>query len=743
MKTKKTTSRSLGSLFLTCSFLSIFVFSLNAQNPFKKGKVLGNVRVGSNEYSTILDESTGCIFRTSIHKTGLYVVNEQVKIQDNAATERTEIIKLSSKSFEKVYINTSDCFSIEREQVRDKKSYVAPVSPFPYCQKNSNPIGGGTGYNDIFNAASADIYIASFTSVVNFKNTIENAPTGSIIFIDGNLVINLTNLHALTGDNSITIPAGVTLASNRGNGNGALIYTNDFDFYNTIAHKGQPLFVAGGNNVRITGIRFQGPYQYQGTNDPTSSIRFKSCVEVANGRGGFEADNCVFYGWPYTAVRIGRGYGSGSFQNNRVHHCYFYNNKQKGLGYGVMVDWGYVSIYANTFEANRHDIAGSGKVGSGYEASCNTVRTGSTSHNFDMHAEAKNDGSANAGRFIYIHHNDFLDVGASRYQSGNDHNIYMRGRPDVQCRIENNRFAHDGPQAAIKQSNAHGGYGNMLIWNNIYDTDDYLGWYVKHQWLKTQASNFVNLPSSNDALMRAPSQGSNYSYNYTFGDYDGDGNTDVYKLENGTLYKIPLDASTYGLSAQWQPILSTGYPMSSLRFGFYNNDHRTDIIRQGGNTIYVSWGANSNWSTLLSTGYPLASLKSGDFDGNGVTDLMLVTGSLWRVSYNSNSSWQTINSSGYLSHQLKLGWFNGNNRSDVFLANGTNFRVSYEGVSSWATTASSGYHTQNLLVADFNGDNISDIIHPTIRQVSLSANTTWKFCKTGNFPISSFTYGNF
>lgn len=643
-------------MVLTVSILFVFGFSINAQTEFKKGKILANIEFGSMEFSSVLDESTDCVLRTSAHEKGMYTVSEEVQIMVEEGSNRGEVIQLTPKSSKKVYVDFSDCEEISHE-LEKEKAYEAPVSPFPMCHEDSNPIGGGKGYSEIVNDWEIDIYISTFTDAMDFKNTIETAPPGSVIFIDGSLVIDLSNLYALTGDNSITIPAGVTLASSRGIDNGALIYTSDFDYYNTISHKGLPLFVVGGNNVRITGIRFQGPYQLQGTNDPTSSIRFKSCVEVADGNEHFEADNCVFFGWPYVAIRIGKGYDHGSFKNNRIHHCYFYNNKQKGLGYGVMVDWGYARIYSNTFKANRHDIAGTGKKESGYEASCNTVQTGGTSHNFDMHAEGPSDGSSNAGRFIYIHHNDFLDVGASRYQSGNDHNIYMRGRPDVQCRVENNRFALDGPQAAIKQSNAHGGYGNLLVWNNIYDNDDYLGWYVKNRWLKTQASNFVNLPSSNDWLMTEPASGSSYTYDFTFGDYDGDGNTDVYKLENGTLYRIPLDADSYGLATSWQPILTTGYPMSSLRFGFYNNDHKTDVIRQESGTIYVSWGCNSSWSGLLTTGYPLSSLKSGDFDGNGVTDLFLATGSLWRVSYNSNSSWVTINSSGYMPHQLKLGWF--------------------------------------------------------------------------------------
>lgn len=728
--------RGIVFMFFLISFITTTV---NAQTIFREGKVLGSISINGKEFSSILDKSTGCVYRTSLHNKGLFQVHESIKIKHQLESTRDEIIK--STLSEKVYIVTTKCNSDNIKENRCPKPYIAPISPFPHCEKDPNPIGGDEGYNEILTASDADIHITSFTSVADFKITIENASPNSVIFIDGNLIINLSNLYTLTGDNSITIPSGVTLASDRGISNGALIYSNDFDYYNSISHKGLPLFKVGGNNVRISGLRFKGPYQFQGTNSPTSSIRFKSCFEVANNYGGFEADNCTFFGWPYVAIRIGKGYNYGSFTNNKIHHCYFYNNRQSGLGYGVMVDWGYASIYANTFEANRHGIAGTGKEGSGYEASCNTIREGGTGHNFDMHAEGKDDGSANAGRFIYIHHNDFEDIGSLRYHANNKYNIYIRGRPDVQCRIENNRFAHDGPQAAIKQSNSHGGYGNMLIWNNIYDIDDYLGWYVKHKWLKSKASNFVNLPSSNDWFMTNSS--GNYTYDFTFGDYDGDGNTDIFKLENGTLYKIPYNANIYGLSADWQAVLTTGYTMSSLRFGFYNSDNKTDIINQQGNTIYVSWGANSSWAPLLNTSYPLSSLKSGDFDGNGITDLLLITGSLWRVSYNTNSNWQTINSSGYQSHQLKLGWFNSNNRSDVFLANGSNFRVSYEGISSWNTTATSSYLTQNLSIADFNGDNISDVILPLTRKVSLSGNTNWQNCKTNNFPISTFSYGNF
>src|SRR5690606_30686583 len=115
---------------------------------------------------------------------------------------------------------------------------------------------------------------------------------------------------------------------------------------------------------------------------------------------------------------------------------------------------------------------------------------------------------------------------------------FLRGRPSFQCRIENNKFKHQTPLDAIGRYTNTGAEGNLLIWNNIYN-NKYMGWYLKSQWLKTNTSNFLNIPSSNDLLM-SPIPTSNINYAYEFGDYDGDGNTDIFKLENNKLYTTPL-----------------------------------------------------------------------------------------------------------------------------------------------------------------------------------------------------------
>ena len=80
-------------------------------------------------------------------------------------------------------------FNSEQNEIQSIDN-IAPLSPFPYCNTDPNPIGGGAGYNQIYTSQDADIYIEDYLGAVNFKNTIENAPIGSRIFIKGTLTID-------------------------------------------------------------------------------------------------------------------------------------------------------------------------------------------------------------------------------------------------------------------------------------------------------------------------------------------------------------------------------------------------------------------------------------------------------------------------------------------------------------------------------------------------------------------------
>ena len=174
-------------------------------------------------------------------------------------------------------------------------------SPFPYCQNDPNPIGGGSGYTDIINPDNADIVISTFTSPIEFKTKIESAPEGSVIYIANDLEIDLTNFYRKTGSHSIFLnKKNTTIASGRGhNSDGALIKTDDFDFDSYKVHKNQPIFEIRADNIRITGLRLQGPYQEEcicNTATPDSTqIKIKYGI-LNRHNDNLQVDNCELYG---------------------------------------------------------------------------------------------------------------------------------------------------------------------------------------------------------------------------------------------------------------------------------------------------------------------------------------------------------------------------------------------------------------------------------------------------------------
>jgi hypothetical protein len=628
------------------------------------------------------------------------------------------------------------------------KSLAHPLS---YCN-DGIPIGGGEGYNSIVGSKHADIVISVSMTAASFKTLIESS-ANKIIYIQSNVVIDLTGLTS-----SIMLPPNITIASNRGVGSslGALIKTDDVCFDGGGCSFPLAVFLSNGNNIRVTGIRLQGPFNL--TTAP-GGIRVRAGI-LMKGYDGLEVDNCELSAWPYAAVAIGQNQDPTGFSNNnnRIHHNHIHSNKQNGYGYGVAVNNGFALIQANTFQGNRHDIACSGSRNTnntGYEASCNISLGGGTGHNFDVHGE-NGDNLPNASTFFYIHHNYFMDLGEQITGTDPKQNIIIRGRPDNQCRIENNIFKQDGPAQAIKQQSYGSGasspnsVGNMLVWNNVYGYNlngapgSYLGWYVKPTWSKKGVSNFVNLASSNDQLMATI--GGDNIVDYTFGDYDGDGKTDIYKIHNGALYVMPYEV-TNGLIQGWTQIATISYVMNQLRFGHYNSDNKTDVITKDFNNIYISYGCNTPWVLMASTSYPMSSIYSGDLTGDGIEDFFTSdAGSFWmRNNAIPGSSWTAIATSGANISSLKLGWFDLNtadNKIDVFYANGSTFQAGYNGTQWWTTLANSTYTAPNLYICDFDSDGVSDVVNSSM-QIALKGRMSWANNTLNNFPLSTFTYGDF
>ena len=636
-------------------------------------------------------------------------------------------------------------FGREDDQVM-QKSMSHPLS---YCN-DGNPIGGGAGYSSIIKPFQADVVITTNMTAPSFKTLIE-ASANKTIYIDPNVVIDLNGLTQ-----SIKLPANIVIASNRGAGGslGALIKTDDICYDNgSSCGFSREVFLSNGNNIRITGLQFRGPWSSIGVDDK----KFRTGI-LMKGHDGLEVDNCDLSSWPYSPIAIGQNQDPTGYSNNNnnIHHNYIHANKQAGYGYGVAVNNGFAVIKANTFENNRHDIACSGSRNTnntGYEASCNVVLQGGTDINFDVHGQDK-DTKPNASTFFYIHHNYFMDIGTTASRPGNAwmQNIGIRGVPDNQCRIENNIFKQEGPTSAIKQGSTGGAansQGNLLVWNNIYGyglnggPGSYLGWYVKPTWSKKGVSNFMNLESTNDILMS--SIGNITIVDYALGDYDGDGKTDIYKIQDGKLFVMPYEI-TNGLTQGWTQIATMSYVMTQLRFGHFNSDNKTDVVVKDVGNIYVSYGCNSSWTLMGSTTYPLSSIRSGDLTGDGIHDFFTADGGKFWMINNAipGSSWTQIASSTSNIANLKLGWFDLNSadpKIDVFFADGTYFYAAYDGTQTWVNIATSGYLASDLDVWDFDSDGVSDVIN-TSRQVSLKARMPWANTTLNNFPLSTFTYGN-
>ncbi|MDP3966484.1 MAG: right-handed parallel beta-helix repeat-containing protein, partial [archaeon] len=223
------------------------------------------------------------------------------------------------------------------------------------------------------------------------------------------------------------------------------------------------LLKAGGDNVRVTGLRLRGPPTFVGSND-ISTYAYSLYVGMLSYGYDFEVDNNEIYRQDYVGVKSSWG------ANGYVHHNYIHNNTRDGLGYGVVLDGpSYALIEANLFDFNRHSISGSGYPGQNYTASYNLVNENGIGQQFDMHGGAdRGDGTDIAGDRIEMYGNTFYKVTNKRYVPPPGTKvgaIGIRGIPTDGAYIYNNYFFYDDYEDGIHQQNA---FGNMFVYDNCY-----------------------------------------------------------------------------------------------------------------------------------------------------------------------------------------------------------------------------------------------------------------------------------
>lgn len=328
------------------------------------------------------------------------------------------------------------------------------------------PIGGGPGYTN--SITRGDYYVTTLDELVE---ALRKARSGQIVFIDGDVVIDCTVKVWIEGL-VLKIPAGVTLASDRGHGTsrGALIFSDTFQT--------SPLFECLGPNVRITGLRIKGPdtearldlHSYCQTLgakkgdeeafDHEYYYKFPTSNGIRTQYNGLEVDNCEVAGWSCGGIYLEAG------ERLHIHHNYIHHNQRNGLGYGVCLGNGKTKalIEQNLFTYNRHSIAGTGVIGCSYEAWNNVELGQSLAHCFDMHGgKDRKDGTNIAGTSIKIHHNTFRS---------HEKPIKIRGVPLMEAVVNNNWFLYHKPDSGDNRLDPVDAVGKTRVINNAYGAID-------------------------------------------------------------------------------------------------------------------------------------------------------------------------------------------------------------------------------------------------------------------------------
>ena len=64
-------------------------------------------------------------------------------------------------------------------------------------------------------------------------------------------------------------------------------------------------------------------------------------------------------------------------------------------------------------------------------------------------------------------------------------------------------------------------------------------------------------------------------------------------------------------------------PFHKLRFGDFDGDGTTDVFASWGGNWYVSYGSTSKWNHINQSGDPTHDLLLEDLDGDGETDIIV------------------------------------------------------------------------------------------------------------------------
>lgn len=294
-------------------------------------------------------------------------------------------------------------------------------------------VGGGEGYAERIGQSGADFVVASESELVAAVNS---ASRGDVIFVRSGETISIRG--------TLELPSGVGLASNRGQNGfpGGHVRRTD-----NPQRDDDPAVIV--TDARVTGLRLEGPYSNE--SDPHLGNVVRTRGEMC------EVDNCEIWGGGTSGVAC-------DADETAVHHNHIRDNVAAGNGYGVAAGPS-TEIYANSFEHNRHAIAGAGDES--YEVYDNWFGAAHTHHVVDMHGAVDHPGGVN----LHVHHNKCEAESVSF--------IRVRGVPEERCLVENNWIFNTREpcvtttgwaDCSIHQTNTTTGYTNFAFRQNHLGT---------------------------------------------------------------------------------------------------------------------------------------------------------------------------------------------------------------------------------------------------------------------------------
>ncbi|MDS0295235.1 right-handed parallel beta-helix repeat-containing protein [Halogeometricum luteum] len=293
-------------------------------------------------------------------------------------------------------------------------------------------LGGGEGYPNTVSESEADYTAGSLSEL---ESALGDAAEGQTVYVTGEIGV----------DSTITVPQGVTLASDRGIDGaegGVLVADGEIEM----------LEVDG--DSRITGLRLDGPMSTYESWDG-----YPAGAGIVSNGSGVEVDNCEIYGFAYAGV-------NGS-NDEYVHHCDIHNNPQDGLGYGVDCTGGDQTIEYCTFNYNRHSVASSGS--GSYTVRNNHFGPETVDHVIDVHPPG--------GETIIIENNT-VEATEHVQDGGETEAVYIRGDVAQEGVIRNNWFygsePSDGgdPGEAVRTALSSWDEANVTLENNAYGSSE-------------------------------------------------------------------------------------------------------------------------------------------------------------------------------------------------------------------------------------------------------------------------------